>query len=414
MDPLPEPTTPAPAPAAAPAPEPGKPTVCLNCRSPLLGDFCYECGQPRKGWIRHIHGIVGDFLDSVLNFDSRTLRTLGPLLLRPGYLSLEYFAGRRVRYVTPLRLYVFLSVVAFLLVGWNTQVDPGKGFIKVGNTSMESPPEQRLRDLSAEEGTALAGLAAAKAFMPEADYAKAVEEIKKDFARERAELAAEIARQRQDRAPPTPGKPGKPAEAASPADTEMDRVNPQRMEVFTEGPWHPTKNPARVGWLGETGNAWLNEKIAAMIRNGEVVNREPQKLVAEMFAEAPTVLFVLLPFFALLLKLCYLFKKRFYMEHLIVALHSHSFICLSIILIALLVHVDSWLDARVAWLGSASSLLIAGLWLWMPVYLLIAQKRIYKQGWIMTLLKFGVISFCYLFMLLFGLIALILSSLVNL
>lgn len=408
MDPTPEPTTP----AATPATATGKPGVCLNCRSPLLGDFCYECGQPRKGWIRHIHGIVGDFLDSVLNFDSRTLRTLGPLLLRPGYLSLEYFAGRRVRYVTPLRLYVFLSVVAFLLVGWNTQLDPGKGFIKVGNTSMDSAPEQRLRELSAEENTALAGLAAAKPFMPEADYTKAVDEIRKDFATERSELVAEIARQRQDRAPP--GKPAKPAEAASPADTEMDRVNPQRMEVFTEGPWHPTKNPARVGWLGETGNAWLNDKIAVMIRNGEVVNREPQKLVAEMFAEAPTVLFVLLPFFALLLKVFYIFKKRFYMEHLIVALHSHSFICLSIILIAMLVHVDAWLDARVAWLGSVTSLMIAALWIWMPLYLLIAQKRIYRQGWLMTLLKFGMIGFCYWMMLLAGLIALILSSLVNL
>jgi len=411
--------------------------VCLNCRSPLLGDFCYECGQPKKGWIRHIHGIVGDFLDSVLNFDSRTLRTLAPLLLRPGYLSNEYFAGRRVRYVTPLRLYVFMSVVAFLLVGWNAEMKPGEGFIRVGKTSSESSTEQRLKELNTGETTALAGLSAAKSFMPAAEYDKAVADIKADFAKDRAEVIADAAKERQKAAdektaretgkspptlslstePPGPPPPPKPPGAAgdkTPVDAEMERLNPQRMEVFTDGPWHPTRNPAKVDWLGETGNAWLNAKIGVMIRNGEVVNKEPQKLIAEMFKEAPTVLFILLPFFALLLKCFYIFKRRFYMEHLIVALHSHSFICFSIILIAAMVRLDAWLDARVAWLGSLSSLIIAGLWIWMPIYLFLAQKRIYRQGYIMTTLKFGMIGFCYLFMLILGLFVLLLSSLVNL
>ena len=414
MDASPTPT-PTPAPASPPVA-----TTCQNCRSPLLGDFCYECGQPKKGWIRHINGIIGDFLDSVFNFDSRTLRTIGPLFFRPGFLSTEYFDGRRVRYVTPLRLYFFLSVIAFLLVGWNTQINTGEGFISIG-TGGTGSPEHRLKELKRSEQNALSGLEAAKAHMPAADYEIAVKEIQADFEKERKELIAEITRQKRDQKlalsagakPPPPSAELPPLPALPTVPATADDPNPQRVEVFGNGAWHPTENPVRVSWLGDVGNAWLNEKVGLMIRNGQEVNRDPAKLVAEMFAEAPTVLFVLLPFFALLLKVFYVFKRRLYMEHMIVALHSHSFICFSIILIALLVRFQTWVGTA-SWPASLAGLCMAMIWIWMPIYLLLAQKRIYRQGWIMTLLKFFCVGFCYLFMLLFGLIALILTSLVNL
>lgn len=53
---------------------------CLNCGAPMLGEFCYACGQPKKGMIRHLPELIADFFDSVFNLDTRTLRTLGPLL----------------------------------------------------------------------------------------------------------------------------------------------------------------------------------------------------------------------------------------------------------------------------------------------------------------------------------------------
>src|SRR6476619_2904041 len=98
-----------------PAPEPGV-RRCENCGSPLYGEHCFQCGQPTKGLVRHFSSILGDFFDTVLNIDSRVIRTFWPLLAKPGYLSLEYFAGRRVRYVTPMRLFLFMSLVAFFAV----------------------------------------------------------------------------------------------------------------------------------------------------------------------------------------------------------------------------------------------------------------------------------------------------------
>ena len=103
-------------------------TACQNCGAVLLGEHCYACGQPVKGLVRHFSSILGDFFDTVLNIDSRVFRTLGPLLLKPGYLSNEYFEGRRVRYVSPVRLFVFLSIVTFFVAAM--AVDFGGGMWK--------------------------------------------------------------------------------------------------------------------------------------------------------------------------------------------------------------------------------------------------------------------------------------------
>src|SRR3954467_13638158 len=89
--------------------------ACQNCGAPLLGPHCYRCGQPVTGLVRHFTSVVGDFLDTVLNIDARVFRTLWPLFAKPAYLSCEYFAGRRVRYVSPVRLFVFLSIVTFFV-----------------------------------------------------------------------------------------------------------------------------------------------------------------------------------------------------------------------------------------------------------------------------------------------------------
>ena len=83
--------------ATTDAPELARPRRCENCGAQLLGEHCYSCGQSTRGLVRHFSSIMGDFFDTVLNIDSRVLRTVGPLFLKPGFLTLEYFAGRRVR-----------------------------------------------------------------------------------------------------------------------------------------------------------------------------------------------------------------------------------------------------------------------------------------------------------------------------
>ncbi len=131
-----------------------------------------------------------------------------------------------------------------------------------------------------------------------------------------------------------------------------------------------------------------------------------------MLSAVPSTLFVLLPVFALMLKLMYAFKRRLYMEHLIVALHSHAFLCLSLLLIFLLIAAEQRIAATHGFLHGLIDWLKAGLWIWMPLYLLVMQKRLYAQGWPMTVFKYFVLGGIYIMLLSFGALATVLGSLV--
>ena len=88
--------------------------ACLNCGKPLVGAYCDQCGQQDIDRRQPFWKLLGDILRETFDFDSRVARTLAALLIRPGFLTLEYCAGRRAKYSPPLRLYLFVSVLFFL------------------------------------------------------------------------------------------------------------------------------------------------------------------------------------------------------------------------------------------------------------------------------------------------------------
>lgn len=361
--------------------------LCANCDTPMLGEFCHACGQPRKGMIRHLSGLMADFFDSVFNLDSRTLRTLWPLFARPGFLSNEYFAGRRTRYVTPLRLYVFLSVIAFFAVATVSEVGDDQRLVRFDGGDA---PVRALADIDADERAALAELEPRRGSMPDAAFAALGEGVRAGFEeeRERSELWLERGLKVGERPP---------------SEVTAAQPNPRGIRIGGDSPWHPLDNPVRIGWASDAMNAWLNRKIGALIANGLEAEKHPAKFVATIFGVAPQALLLILPLFALLLKLFYLFKRRLFMEHLIVALHSHSFLCLAILLQVLLSLLAGW-SAALPLLPRLFGVLGVLLWIWIPLYLLVAQKRIYGQGWPMTLWKYFLLGNCYMFLLTFGVV----------
>ena len=88
---------------------------CQNCLTPLKGAYCYECGQSVRGSDRFFLTLVNEAFEDIFSMNSRVWKTFGNLLWRPGFLSNEYFAGRRVRYIPPIRLYFTLSILFFLV-----------------------------------------------------------------------------------------------------------------------------------------------------------------------------------------------------------------------------------------------------------------------------------------------------------
>ena len=369
--------------------------ACANCGTILLGPHCYACGQPVKGMVRHLSSILADAADTILNIDSRIFRTILPLYFRPGYLTNEYFEGRRVRYVTPFRLYFFLSILAFFLMQFAI------GDANFGNNSAQDDAidaigkAMTVEEVAKQRDAAIAGLRKADSAVPaiaEKGIEKATRQIEKK-AEKRLEYLKKVddAKAKGDPAPPDP---------------ESDDLN---FKIAGHS-WNSKTNPVHLG-----GPKFFDDKANQMLDHAKdnlaKLGKDPRPLVIGAISVLPQVLFVLMPLFALLLKIVYVFKRRLYMEHVIVALHSHAFIFLSLFLLVLVGMTKSWAEGAATGLVGPLNLLLFLMGWWLPIYLFLMQKKVYKQGWIMTSLKYGLIGTCYTILIAFCAAAAFLVSL---
>lgn len=368
--------------------------VCGNCGTELLGETCYRCGQPTKGLVRQFSSIMGDFLDTVLNIDTRVFRTIGPLIYKPGFLTQEYFSGRRIRYVSPVRLFFFLAVLTFLLAQFSLPDDMGADnktdVVQVNGGDNKIGKAKTIEDVEKIRKDALRELAEAKKEtgaipMVGAALERAKTEVNLKADKRIAELKSEM----------TPEALAKLQQAKPETATSADQSDPDIDEgghiSFNGEIWDSEKNPIKVSWLPDSVNKWFNSLAQRAENNGKRVNKDPKVIIEALLSALPMTLFLMLPVFALLLKIMFIFKRRLYMEHLIVALHSHAFLMLSILLLILFNDLSAWF-ASSAWVTVPCGILTAVLWIWMPIYLFLMQKRVYQQGWILTFIKYTVIG----------------------
>ena len=382
---------------AAPATETAEPppATCRNCGSTLHGPHCYACGQPVKGLVRPLGNLFGDLLDSVFNIDTRVLRTIPPLFAKPGFLTTEYFAGRQVRYVTPVRLFFFLAIITFFFAQLTTDV--GSDIVQVNvedsndndNDNDDIGSASTVAEVEKARDARLANLAAAKARMANTPAKTGIGGIEAGEAQVRATATERIRQLREAQAkgeaPPPPMQ-----------DSFNFKVNGER--------WDRQKNPLDT-WGPGFVDGWVNDQIARANGNIQRLKKDRTAFKDAVLSAVPTTLFVLVPVFALMLKLAFVFKRRLYMEHIVVALHSHAFLCLDLLLVLLVRALESWVAPNPGALASGFAWIEGLLILWMPIYLLIMQKRVYAQGWPMTLLKYWLLGTCYTVLLSFAIAA---------
>lgn len=121
---------------------------CLNCGTQVIGHFCHQCGQENLDTRENFFHLVGHFVSDYFHFDSKFFRSLIPLFLRPGFLTKEYWEGRRVHYIHPLRLFFFVTIIFIIAstafyhrfgdeIKSNIQQSAQESFLKPGETSAE-------------------------------------------------------------------------------------------------------------------------------------------------------------------------------------------------------------------------------------------------------------------------------------
>lgn len=90
--------------------------TCLNCGFHVDKHYCSSCGQPNVELKESFWAFIGHSVAHYFHFDSKFFQTMSPLLTKPGAVTLDYIAGKRARYINPVNLYIFVSIVYFLIV----------------------------------------------------------------------------------------------------------------------------------------------------------------------------------------------------------------------------------------------------------------------------------------------------------
>ena len=268
--------------------EENAPPTCRNCGVPVDGAYCAACGQETALRLPTLREFLREAAGRYVALDGRFWRTMFALLARPGFLTREYLAGRRRRYIRPARLYLFATLIFFAVT--RLLVGP----IDIFEVHADTPEEAKY--LSPDKGFNV--------------------------------------------------QMGEDAFGSLELQKRWNRFNNLRRSDKAEQ-------------LGEG-----------------------------MLRYAPYALFVLLPAFALLLKLVYLGRRRryprrprLYGEHLVFAAYDHAFVFVAATIMLLL-------------LGRTMALTI-GVWV-VGLYLLLSLRSVYGGPWIGLLLRAFVLFVSYM------------------
>ncbi len=318
---------------------------CANCGTALNGPYCSNCGQKASDLQRPIWWILGEFLDAVFSYDSRTFRTLWLLFAEPGEFTRRYIVGQRASMLPPFRLFVIATVLFFVTL----QVT-GLAIVAFKTETIlldELPPE-------------------AAEVIKENSAALTVEDGNK---RTRVTMELFVPAEDLERIPITQQEKNGMAEAEKAIKIEVDGATDDEK-----------------GWL-----RWIEAKLTRVNQGYARVRADPILLNAPLNIWLPRLMLVLVPVFALLLAVMHWWPRVYLTEHLVFSVHVHTVIFIALALTALMVAIIG--DSEFMW----------AIWLILSVYLWMAMYRVYGRSWWLTAIKFLGLMMIYSFVLVVGL-----------
>ncbi len=303
-----------------------KANQCLNCGSQIneIYNFCPRCGQENNDNNISFKLLFKEFFSNYFSLDSRFGRSIKPFLIRPGTLTNAFNEGKRVRFAHPVRLYLVISLIHFTVFS----------FIQTQENE-DGGSEAFFEMMDIEEADSLIALHPDSViFDPEEDWMLSERDfavIKKMY--EKKHSSKEI----------------------------LDSLHI------------------------ENRSFWDRLAIRRIVR---LSNTTQEQINNAIIGNIPVMMFVILPLYALLLKLFYR-KKGLYIQHLIHSFHIHSF--------AFIALTFGWLFILAFSLDEEQILL--WVFLGLSVYIYFSLIRVYRQKYLKTLLKLFLLGTVY-FMLL--------------
>ncbi len=344
---------------------------CLNCGHPLnLTDkYCSNCSQLNSTKQLSLKDFFDEFFSSIFTYDSRLRYTLKDLLFKPGIITRNYVEGQRLKYANPFRFFLSVSIIYFLIQGLSTSLgfDNDLSAVKVNGdpinvtTNLDSIINQI--PVNGEEALAI-------------DSLKTVlDSIRKN--------TTNIIKEEN------PKTKDQNSTYLSESDLDTIRWDNRVVERFLLYRKFYKNTEIKNSYQALDSlqhpktklNNWLYNKNDAIER----VSDNPWGFANYLMGKVPFFLFFFAPIFALFFWIIYSNKKYSYMEHLIFIFHIFSFVFLA----SLIVYIPDLI------LGNVGALLAILLTFIGPFYFYKALRNFYKQGRLITFLKFIILNFVF-------------------
>lgn len=332
---------------------------CRNCGETLPDGafFCPKCSQKVSDGRVPLRELWYDFIESFLNFDAKIFRTIRDLFI-PGKLTIEYFKGRHISYIPPVRIFLMMAVFHFAILGFS-------GFDGVNFNFTENKGDLRRAAYQLE-------------FMEKLDSARQVvnKKFKQDLKIERAmdSLLQQF-------------------KGIKPDSIEFGYLDFHR-DFKIQGKQIHLDERELYAPFDEITKKYKIHGFLEQLQVRQILRLITEKANFSTFLLSKLIWMVLLmmPALALVLKLLYIRRRRYFVEHLVFSFHYHAF-AFFLLSIAILINNTGWFsDPK----KGESGLPIGIAFLAVIIYLFIAMYRIYQQRFWKTFIKFNILNFSYI------------------
>ena len=331
--------------------------TCKNCEEEFQEafEFCPHCGQKAKDDLT-MGVLFYNTISNYFSFDARFFRSFLPLMFRPGYLARKFVEGKRLLYLHPAQYYLFVSVVFFFLFSFQAreytqQLD---GVLKKGFES------ETLTSLDKISKNAMDSNSIAKITEPLKDP-RIVSEMDTLELKKLDSILKES------------------VNSVNTSDFNLGYVTKKLDSLIAIEA--PEEEQLKAMGMNEEAN-FLNRRFYT--RMLKFYKNSGGGILQAFFDSIPIALFILLPIFAIILKI-FFWKRGSFAHHLVFSFYFFSFlfVVLGIILVANYIwNMPIWISSVVA--------------LSTYLYLLIAIKKFYNQGYVLSFIKTGMVTFIYM------------------
>lgn len=358
-----------------------KDKTCLNCRYVVDNRYCPNCGQENTDTRKTFVQLFVHFFEDLTHYENSFWKTIRNLIFKPASLTKEYLSGKRMSYLAPIRLYIFISFVTFFLFS----ILPDNSGEEVTNVNKSNQHNKTEKIAAASTDT----LGKPEDTLHEEAWIKKLEKnghIDKKTA-DSLQLAAAERNKKYD---------------------EGDYMNFGYRSVEELDSIQQYGKPEEK--LGDFGY-WFHKKIL-LAKKGKTKDEVFDKLSEAFIHNIPKALFIYMPLFAFVLWLFQSKKRWYYFDHGIFTLHYFSFLLLASLILEL-INFFVGLFGNHWFLDTIITIADTVIIIYMLYYFFPAHHRFYEQSRFKTIIKGILIFFINMFILSFILIGLFFFSFIN-